>query len=78
MSTNRHTATTPESNLIPLKNWVRAMGISSPTAWRWRKAGMFTTINIRGKLYVTKEIIAEFETKAAAGAFHQDSVTPKR
>ena len=58
--------------------WVTSVPISAATGWRWRKHGWIPTINIAGRLYVSRAAIPEFEKRAAAGEFSSEHVTPKR
>ena len=60
----------PMSNLVPLAEWADAIHKTRATVWRWRKEfPWFRTTNVFGKLYVTRETIAEFERRALAGEF---------
>ena len=58
-----------QTMMIALRVWIRAVGISNTTAWRWQKRGWIKPINICGKLYLTPEARADFETRAARGEF---------
>lgn len=61
------------SNLVPFDVWTRSLNKHRATAWRWRKQfPWLTTINVFGKLYVTRETIAEFERRAIAGELAKD------
>jgi len=61
---------------ISLNHFIQQMGITSITAWRFRKAGKLKTVNICGRLYVPAEEIANFNRRAAAGEFAQEHKTP--
>lgn len=55
------------SAAIALDKWVEIVGISSATAWRWRKRGFIKTTNICGRQYLLPDDHAEFLRHAAAG-----------
>ena len=44
-------------------------GFSPTTCWRYRKKGWLETIVIANRHYVTREAIAQFNKRAAAGEF---------
>lgn len=60
-------AVTPE--LISLAKWLRDIGRSDTTGWRWCRAGWLHPINIAGRPYLTRDDIRQFQTRAAAGEF---------
>ncbi|MFZ0615522.1 MAG: hypothetical protein WAN16_03615 [Chthoniobacterales bacterium] len=60
-------------NLIPFDAWLASLGKSRVTGWRWRNAGLVKTVNVFGKLYVTREEVTRFETRAIAGEFSRDA-----
>jgi hypothetical protein len=64
--------------LVSFAKWLESLDITRATGWRWRRDGTIKTVNIFGKLYVTREEIARFEQRAMAGEFHRDSPTPSR
>jgi len=64
--------------VISLSKWLEQVGITSCTAWRWRKKGWLKTVNIAGRQYLTQEAINEFHNRAAAGDFFQAPNTPSR
>jgi hypothetical protein len=66
------------SDLVAYDHWLSELPISPATGWRWRKRGWILTINIAGRVYVSRRDIAEFERRAAAGEFAKQHVTPKR
>ena len=66
------------SDLIAYDQWLASLPISAATGWRWRRRGWIATINIAGRVYVSRRDIAEFERRAAAGEFAKEHVTPKR
>jgi hypothetical protein len=66
------------SRLVALNSWLAPLGVGPVTAWRWRRKGWLPTVNICGRVYVTREAVAEFERRAAAGEFAKEHRTPKR
>jgi hypothetical protein len=58
---------TPE--LVALSKWLRGIGRSDTTGWRWCQAGWLHPINIAGRPYLTGEDIRQFQSRAAAGEF---------
>ena len=65
-------------NLVALNTWLVALGVQPITAWRWRRKGWLATINICGRVYVSRDTIADFERRAAAGEFAQVHKTPAK
>lgn len=66
------------SSIIPLKRWAKDIGRTMETLWRWRRQGRITVQNIGGRLYISREEIARFESQAAAGAFAKQHKSPAR
>jgi predicted site-specific integrase-resolvase len=64
--------------VISLSKWLKQIGVTQCTAWRWRKKGWLNTINIAGRQYLTQEAIGEFKRRAAAGEFAQLHKVPNR
>lgn len=65
-------------NLVALNQWLTSLGVQPITAWRWRKRGWLPVTNICGRVYVSRETIADFERRAAAGEFSQVHKAPKK
>ncbi len=42
------------------------------TAWRFRRRGWLTTVNICGRVYVTEEACRDFVRRAEAGEFAKE------
>lgn len=71
------TPTTPGAEGLPLAahppisldQFLRESGLSPATGWRYRRKGWLKTITIAGRHYISRESIAEFNTRAAAGEF---------
>jgi hypothetical protein len=70
--------TTRASDLVAYDEWLNQLSITQATGWRWRKRGWIPTVNICGRVYVSRSAIAEFERRAAADEFAKEHVTPKR
>ncbi len=69
---------TDPSNLFPLDDYIKGRGLTRHSGWRYRKLGIIKTVNIFGRLYITREEIARFEARAIAGDFHKEAKTPAR
>jgi|GEM_PF-1263098 len=68
----------PASNLVAINAWLASLGVQPVTAWRWRRKGWIATVNVAGRVYVSRDAIAEFERRAAAGEFAKAHPTPAR
>jgi hypothetical protein len=55
------------SGIISLDAYRKSLGRSKATLWRYRKNGWLRTTNCLGKLYLTREAIADFESKILSG-----------
>jgi hypothetical protein len=55
------------SGLVALTVYRRQLGRSKATIWRYRRNNWLKTVNVLGKLYVTRESIAEFEAMMLSG-----------
>jgi len=64
--------------VVSLCRWLEQVGVTTCTAWRWRKKGWLRTINIAGRQYLTQEAIDEFHRRACAGEFSQVNIVPGR
>lgn len=54
---------------VALSKWLKMVGRSSVTGWRWIKAGWLHPINIAGRLYLTPEDQQQFYERAEKGEF---------
>ena len=54
---------------LSLDLFIRQSGLSPTTCWRYRKKGWLETIVIANRHYITREAIAAFNKRAAAGEF---------
>jgi predicted site-specific integrase-resolvase len=66
----------PGAAVVSLSRWLDQVGVSTCTAWRWRKKGWLKTFNIAGRQYLTQEAIDEFHRRASAGEFSQVNKVP--
>jgi hypothetical protein len=66
------------SDLVSYETWLASIDVAPTTGWRWRKRGLINPINIFGRLYLSRQSIADFERRAAAGEFSKTHKTPKR
>ena len=69
---------TPRPALRSLDSWMREIGRTPTTVWRWRKAGWIQPVNICGRLYLTDDAINAFVSRAQAGEFSQVHKVPAR
>lgn len=68
----------PGAALVSLSRWLQQVGVTTCTAWRWRKKGWLKTVNIAGRQYLTQNAIDEFHRRASAGEFSQVNKVPLR
>ena len=68
----------PPSNLISVDRWLKDLGKTRVTGYRWRRDGLVSTINIYGRHYITRDEIARFEARAMAGEFTKAHAKPTR
>lgn len=62
----------PISSFVSFDDWLESLGKTRATGWRWRKTHPWLeTTNIFGRLYISREVIGEFERRAVAGEFAQ-------
>jgi len=66
------------TDLLAYDAWLESIPISSTTGWRWRQRGLIETINIYGRVYVSRSAIQESLRRAGRGEFAKEHVTPKR
>lgn len=64
------------TNLVLFNDLLRGLGRSESTGWRWRKEGLIATVNLCGKLYVTREEIRKFEARVISGEFSKPIAPP--
>jgi len=68
----------PLSSLVPFHRWLKSIGRTPATGWRWRRDGLIVTQNVCGRVFVSRQAIADFERRAASGEFASEHKTPKR
>ena len=66
------------SQLFAFDEYLRGRNLTRTTGYRYRRQGLIETVNIFGRLYVTRKEIERFERRAMAGEFHKDANTPSR
>ena len=60
-------------NLASFDAWLASLAKTRATGFRWRKQyPWLKTVNIFGKLYISRDVIAEFERRALAGELAKD------
>ena len=74
----RHRTGIPAGDLVAYDSWLASIDRSLTTGWRWQRLGLIRTVNILGRLYVSRRAIAEFELRASRGEFSKTHKTPKR
>ena len=56
--------------LISVRRFRADLGVVASTVWRWIQRGWLgKPVNIAGRLYLTRDQIAEFRRRAEAGEF---------
>ena len=66
-------APAPVAPMQAVSAFMRSLGKTPMTAWRWDRRGWFHTINIAGRRYITSAEIARFMQRAEAGEFERTS-----
>ncbi len=66
------------SGIVAFEAWLMGIGKSNTTGWRWRTRGWIETLNISGRVYVTKEEIDRFTARAQKGEFATTAKVPRR
>lgn len=64
--------------LRPFATWLREIGRSRTTGWRWRQREWVETINVGGGLYISQQAIDRFNSRAARGDFAKPSCKPAK
>jgi hypothetical protein len=64
--------------LRPFATWLREIGRSRTTGWRWRQRQWVETINVGGRLYISQQAIDRFNSRAARGDFAKPSCKPTK
>jgi hypothetical protein len=78
MQKNTTGSNTTAGTLSSFDVFLERLNKTRTTGWRWRRDGVIQTVNVFGKLYITREEIARFEVRAISGEFHKAAITPSR
>jgi hypothetical protein len=63
----------PASQIVPYYGWLEEIGKCRGTGHRWRQQfPWLRVINVFGRLYISREMIAEFERRAFSGELARD------
>ncbi|MGD0815012.1 MAG: hypothetical protein ABSA83_15515 [Verrucomicrobiota bacterium] len=62
---------TAPPGIVALSKWIKDVGISRMTAYRWRKDKILVTHNLYGKQYLTRAAAAELQQRLIAGEFRK-------
>ena len=65
------------SKLFCFYRYLEGRSLTRSTGYRYRQQGLIKTVNIFGRLYVTRQEIEKFERRALNGDFHKPK-TPDR
>ncbi len=69
---------TTSSNLLLFGRWLKDLGRSECTGWRWRKNNWVSTLNLAGRIYITRAEILRFEQRATRGEFSLEHKVPRK
>jgi hypothetical protein len=58
-----------QTGLSPFDAWLKSIGRSASTGWRWRQRGWLRVVNIAGRNYVAAEEVDRFLERAKSGEF---------
>lgn len=72
-----HMEETNKPELVAFDKWINEVGRSPTTAWRWRKRGWISTLNISGRVYVHRDEIDRFTARARSGEFAKAVKVPR-
>jgi len=67
----------PVGDLTCFHGWLASLNRSKVWGWRARQHGLIQTVNICGRLYVSRRAIEEFERRANAGQFAKSAKPSK-
>jgi hypothetical protein len=68
----------PASPIILFRLFLDSLGVTAATGWRWRKLGWLKTLNLSGRIYITRGEIERFQERAASGEFAKRHKAPSR
>ena len=63
--------------LIRYDDWLKIVGASRSTGFRYRRKGWVTVLNRAGHLYVTRSEAERFSERLAAGEFASEIARPR-
>jgi hypothetical protein len=66
------------SPIILLNHFLQSLGVTPATGWRWRKKKWIATLNIAGRVYISRSEIDRFQQRVAAGEFAKPHKAPNR
>jgi hypothetical protein len=66
-----------DTDLRTFTSWLREIGRSRASGWRWRKLGWIEAVNINGQLFVSRLAVERFSLRAARGEFARSSEPPR-
>ena len=59
-------------NLVAFDSWIKSLNKTRVTGHRWRRQfPWLKTVNIFGRLYISRDTIADFERRALDGEFEK-------
>jgi hypothetical protein len=67
----------PASPIVLFDRFLESLGVTPATGWRWRNKGWIKTLNISGRLYISRAEINRFQQRVAAGEFSKIHKTPR-
>ena len=67
-----------EAPFIAAHLFIKAVGISHTTFWRWCKAGRFHPVNISGRKYLDQAEVTRFWAEAKEGKYAEESNLSER
>ena len=66
------------SNLFCFYKYLEGRNLTRTTGYRYRRQGLIETIEIFGRLYISRQEIEKFERRALDGEFTKATKTPTR
>jgi hypothetical protein len=66
------------AELTTFTSWLARIGVSGITGTRWRKEGKVQTLNINGRVYISRDAAELFAAKARDGEFAKVHKSPFR
>src|ERR1700732_563632 len=70
--------TRPVGDLTSFDGWLASLDRSKVWGWRLRKEELIPTVNLMGRVFVSRTAIAEFERRALAGEFAKTHCPPRQ